>query len=89
MECIKVLEGQLSKNSTNSSKPPSSDGLKKPKPKGLRRPGERKTGGQNGHTGKTLNQVEIPDVIISHTAELCETYLTSNSPLPMNHLKLR
>ena len=57
MERIKVLEGQLSKTSKNSSKPPSSDGFKKPRPKSLRRQGERKTGGQNGHTGKTLNQV--------------------------------
>jgi len=72
-ERIKVLEGQLSKNSKNSSKPPSSDGLKKPQPKSLRKKGERKTGGQNGHEGKTLLQVESPDVVVTHTAELCET----------------
>jgi transposase len=82
MERIKALEGQLSKNSTNSSKPPSSDGLNKPKPKSLRRQGERKTGGQNGHTGKTLNQVETPDVIVTHTVELCETCLTSLVDVP-------
>jgi transposase len=76
-ERIKALEDQLCKNSQNSSKPPSSDGLRKPNPKSLRRQGERKTGGQNGHTGKTLNQVETPDVIVTHTVERCETCLTS------------
>ncbi len=44
-ERIKALEDQLAKNSRNSSKPPSSDGFKKPKPKSLREKGQRKTGG--------------------------------------------
>jgi regulator of replication initiation timing len=35
---IKELRGKLSKNSKNSSKPPSSDGCQKPKPKSLRKP---------------------------------------------------
>jgi transposase len=77
MERIKTLEGQLSKNSENSSKPPSSDGLKKPKPKGLRKKGERKTGGQQGHKGITLQQSETPDVIMNHTVDLCEACLAS------------
>jgi len=37
-EEIAKLKGQLSKNSQNSSKPPSSDGLSKPAPKSLRKP---------------------------------------------------
>jgi hypothetical protein len=36
---VEKLEGQLAKNSTNSHKPPSSDGLKKPKPKSRREKG--------------------------------------------------
>jgi len=48
---IQILEGRLSKNSRNSHKPPSSDGLNKPNPKSLRKETGRKTGGQKGHKG--------------------------------------
>ena len=71
---IKELEGQLAKNSRNSSKPPSSDGLKKPKPKpkSLRKKSGRKPGGQKGHQGKTLSMVEKPDHTITHTVDQCQ-----------------
>jgi transposase len=69
---IKELEGQLAKNSSNSSKPPSSDGLKKPNPKSQRKSSGRKTGGQPGHKGSTLEQVANPDFIATHEACACE-----------------
>jgi transposase len=62
------LEARLSKNSRNSSKPPSSDGLNKPKPnpKSLRKAGQHPSGGQKGHTGHTLKKVAAPDRTVPH-----------------------
>lgn len=68
---IQKLKEQIAKNSSNSSKPPSSDGLKKPKPKSLREKGQRKTGGQKGHKGKTLYMVSDPAEILRHRLETC------------------
>jgi transposase len=68
---LEKLEAQLAKNSTNSSKPPSSDGLKKPKPKSRREKGKRKNGGQTGHEGKTLEMVTTPDEIVRHRVAVC------------------
>ena len=52
LERIAELEAELAKakkNSSNSSKPPSSDIVKPKKPKGKGRRGKRKQGGQPGH----------------------------------------
>ncbi len=64
------LENRLSKNSSNSSKPPGSDGLKK-KPKSLRGKSGKKTGAQQGYAGKGLAQVKNPDVMVAHTPASC------------------
>ena len=70
---IEALEKRLGMNSTNSSKPPSSDGLAKPKPKpkNLREKTGRKPGGQEGHTGTTLKPKENPDVVLKHEPQRC------------------
>ncbi|MGH3264303.1 MAG: IS66 family transposase, partial [Trebonia sp.] len=66
------MEARLSANSSNSSKPPSSDGLGKPAPKSLRKKTERGRGGQPGHPGATLAQVEHPDEVIRHEPRRCD-----------------
>ena len=63
---IDDLQGHLALNSKNSSKPPCSDGLNKPRPKSLRIAGQRPTGGQKGHPGSTLRQVTTPEDIVTH-----------------------
>jgi transposase len=69
---VQQLEERLAKDSHNSHKPPSSDGLaKKPVPSSLRTKSGRKPGGQKGHRGCTLSPVECPDAIVSHVAVLC------------------
>lgn len=67
---IQALEDQVAKNSRNSGKPPSSDGLKK-KTRSLREKGKRKSGGQKGHKGKTLEMVLEPDHQLVHVLEVC------------------
>lgn len=69
---IRELELRLNKNSGNSSKPPSSDGLSKPpKTTSLRESGKNKSGGQLGHKGETLKQVETPDHVKRHILTSC------------------
>jgi transposase len=67
------LKAQLGKNSSNSSKPPSSDGLAKPAPKSLRGKSGRKPGGQMGHRGQTLAQVKVPDSWERHEPGRCRS----------------
>lgn len=71
-ERVRDLENRLAKNSSNSSKPPSSDGLGK-KNKSLRENTGKKPGGQPGHVGKTLNQTANPDQVVVHTPGQCES----------------
>ena len=65
-QIILELQARLGKNSTNSSKPPSSDGLRKPAPRSLRIAGQRPVGAHTGHQGNTLRQIEALDVCVQH-----------------------
>ncbi|MEL7503809.1 MAG: DUF6444 domain-containing protein, partial [Cyanobacteria bacterium J06554_6] len=72
-ERVSHLEEQLSKNSKNSSKPPSSDGFGtsiKPQPKS----GQRRRGGQSGHPGQSrdLYPLERCDAVVEHYPKQCK-----------------
>lgn len=80
---IQALRDQLAKNSQNSGKPPSSDGLKKPRTRSLRKKSGRDSGGQEGHQGHTLKMVEEPNYVEVHevsTCPHCATELESVTP---------
>lgn len=69
---IAELEKRLHKNSSNSSKPSSSDGLRKPpRTTSLRENGKHKSDDQKGHKGTTLKQVVHADHVVTHKLEEC------------------
>jgi transposase len=67
---VQRLKGRLAKDSHNSSKPPSSDGLGR-KTKSLRQPSGKPSGGQPGHRGHQVRLVAIPDEVVVHTPVRC------------------
>ena len=74
---VEQLQARLSKDSHNSSKPPSSDGLAK-KTRSLRVCSGRKPGGQDGHPGTTLKRSQHVDKVIDPPLpERCQSCGTS------------
>jgi transposase len=70
LERLRELEARVAKDSHNSSKPPSSDGLGR-KTRSLRRKSGKKPGGQLGHRGETLRLVMTPDVVVEQRPVVC------------------
>jgi transposase len=71
-EEIADLKRRLGLTSARSSKPPSSEGLRKrPAPKSLRPKGQKPSGGQAGHKGTTLKQTAHPDPVVTHEVATC------------------
>ncbi len=72
---VQELQRRLGLNSSNSGKPPSSDGLAKPpaapRTRSQRRPSGKRPGGQRGHRGTTLRQSASPQRTVSHLPASC------------------
>ena len=95
-EACKELEAKVNKNSSNSSKPPSTDGFSKtgdtrepsltggdddkPAPKSQRSASGLKPGAQKGHNGCCLEAVEHPDHIEYYPVLECEICQLNLSP---------
>ena len=75
-ESLKELQARLEKNSSNSNKPPSSDGYTKPEAKrrteSLRESGQKSNGGQPGHEGHTLEPSQTPQHTEVHKVKKCQ-----------------
>lgn len=67
---LERLESQHQKTSQNSSKPPSGDGFGK-RTQSLRKKSKRRSGGQKGHPGSTLEWREQVDEIVKHPVNEC------------------
>jgi hypothetical protein len=80
---LQTLQDKQNKNSKNCSKPPSSDGFKKPRTKSQRKLGNRKNGGQKGHKGHTLEPVTVPDYVVVYQVGQCIHFGAENTaPFP-------
>lgn len=73
---LEQLERQIGLNSSNSGKPPSSDGPGKPsaeqRTRSTRGRSGKRSGGQPGHRGATLQRTETPDRVQDHLPTRCD-----------------
>ncbi len=85
-----ALRARLGTNSSNSGKPPSSDGPGvKPHPKSQRQSSGRKPGGQPGHVGHALRLVDDPDEVKVHTPSHCKACEQDLEDAPTTHTERR
>lgn len=68
---VETLQNNQKKDSTNSSKPPSTDIAKPQRTQSLRTKSEKKRGGQQGHKGETLCFSASPNEIVVHAVKQC------------------
>lgn len=87
---IQALEDQLAKNSSNSGKPPSSDGLgKQSRNRSLRRSSGKKSGAQAGHPGHRLEMSAKPDRVERQRVNSCAHCQASLEEVPADHIEKR
>src|SRR5258708_37554005 len=82
-EQVQALEARLAKDSHNSRKPPSSDGLAR-KTQSLRRTSGKKPGRQLGHRGQTLRLAAQSDGGVEHrpaAGVACQCPLEAGAPV--------
>lgn len=69
---ILELRRRVNMDSSNSSKPPSTDGFKRPKARSLRRRSGSRPGGQPGHMGHHMRVPHEPDSVVLYHPSECE-----------------
>ncbi|MFW0860286.1 MAG: DUF6444 domain-containing protein [Dehalococcoidia bacterium] len=88
---VKCLQDQLKLDSHNSSKPPSTDQGRASGEKvvSLRNKSGKKPGGQEGHSGTTLQAVSNPDRIVPHEVRVCSCCGKDLSLIPVGEMEKR
>jgi transposase len=86
---LQGLRDQQAKHSRNSSKPPASDGYRKPRPQSLRPRGQHPRGGQPGHQGRTLQPVPQPEHLEVHAVTVCSHCHAALQEVPVSAYEKR